>query len=87
MEVLRTSSSISATVASSSSSGWSVIVTREIHRFQSFQVSVLRRVRKTRDAGALILVHAETWNTAADEGMSGVEKSVFVAAMMAVVMW
>lgn len=82
MEVLRTSSSISAMVASSSSSGWSVMVTVGIHRFQSFQVSVFRRVRKTRDAGALILVQADTYHVASDMGMSGVEKSVLVAAML-----
>lgn len=81
IEVLRTSSSISASVASSSSSGWSVMVTRGIHRFQSFHVSVLRSVRNTSDAGALIIVHADTCQMASDMGMSGVEKSVLVAVI------
>ena len=79
--VFLTSSSISASVASSSSSGWSVMVTRGIQRFQSFHVSLLRRVRKTSDAGALINVRAETWNVAVDCGISGVENSVFVGAI------
>ncbi len=50
------------------------MVTRGTNLFQSLHVSLLRRVRKTRDAGAEICVEANVVNVAVPAGMSGVPR-------------
>ena len=57
--------------------------TRGTNLFQSLQVSLLRSVRNTRDAGAEMRVEACVVNTAEPAGMSGVP-SFFCSAMVVV---
>ena len=61
MEVLRTTSSANSASVASSSWGCFLMVTLGMNLLQSFQVSVLRMVRKTRAAGALMV--SEAWTT------------------------
>ena len=70
-----TSSRNSASVAASSS-GCFLMTTLGTNLFQSFHVSVLRTVRKTRAAGALIVSVAWTMYVAEAAGTSGVDQSL-----------